>query len=106
MKFKSKQTCSIFLGLLFFCLAALLGCRGFKSESERLKEEITDLSTENNKLKKELSTLKAENSSMHGRLAQLNLQISELQNEMQTLKKDLDSLKAQVKGAGKKTKKT
>jgi predicted nuclease with TOPRIM domain len=106
MNFQSKKTYSIFLGLLFFCLAGIFGCRGFKSESERLKEEITDISTENNKLRKELSTLKAENSSMHDRLAQLNLQISELQNEMQTLKKDLDSLKAQVKGAGKKSKKT
>lgn len=97
MKFKNKQICSIYSIFLIVCLLAPLGCRGWKYESEKLKEEITDISAENKKLKKELDNLKTENSTMHERLAQLNLQMSQLQNEIQGLKKDLNSFKAQVK---------
>ena len=95
----------------FFLLFLLIlsvpgGCSGFKSESERLKEEIVDVNQENDKLKRELNALKAENANMHMRLAQLNLQISALHNEIQNLQKDLDFLKMQSKvnpSRGKKT---
>src|SRR3990170_3337955 len=85
-----KHIYSLLVGLLLVSLVAPYGCGGFRSENERLKEEITDISTENDKLKKELNTLKNENSKMHIRLAQLNLQIVSLQNEIQNLQKDLD----------------
>jgi septal ring factor EnvC (AmiA/AmiB activator) len=104
MKFKNKQIYPIFSIFLVLCLLAPWGCRGWKSESEKLKEEITDISTENKKLKKELDNLKTENSTMHERLAQLNLRMSQLQNEIQGLKKDLDSFKAQVKRVAQKNK--
>ena len=104
MKFKNKQIYSIFSIFLAACLLAAWGCRSWKSESEKLKEEITDISAENKKLKKELDNLKTENSSMHGRLAQLNLQMAEFQNEMQSLKKDLDSFKAPVSRVAQKNK--
>ena len=106
MRLKNKQIYSLFVGLLLVSLVAPYGCSGFKSENERLKEEVTDISTENDKLKKELNTLKSENSKMHIRLAQLNLQIVSLQNEIQNLQKDLDTFKAQLKGVGKKNKKS
>jgi septal ring factor EnvC (AmiA/AmiB activator) len=106
MKLRKKLICSILTIFLAVCLFAPSGCRGFKSENKKLKEEVTDISTENKKLKKELDNLKGENSNMHERLAQLNLQISELQNEIQGLKKDLASFKSQIKGVEKRTKRS
>jgi len=100
-----NRNCSLFLWgaiLIFFLTPS--GCSGLKSENERLKEEITDVSSENDKLKQELNTLKSENSKMHLRLAQLNLQIASLQNEIQSLRKDVDTFKAQLKNAEKKKK--
>ena len=104
MKFKNKQICSIYSIFLIVCLLAPLGCRGWKYESEKLKEEITDVSSENKKLRKELDNLKTENANMHGRLGQLNLQMAEFQKEVQNLKKELESFKAQVKRAAQKSK--
>ena len=86
-----------FVLLLLLILSILGGCSGFKSESERLKEEIVDVNQENGRLKRELNALKTENANMHMRLAQLNLQISALHNEIQNLQKDLDSLKLQIR---------
>jgi len=97
-----KHIHSPLVGLLLVSLVAIFGCGGFRSENEKLKEEITDISTENDKLKKELNTLRSENSKLHIRLAQLNLQISSLENELQNLQKDIDIVKAQLKGADKK----
>ncbi len=95
--------------LIIFVLVALsipAGCSGFKSESERLKEEIVDVNQENERLKRELNALKSENANMHMRLAQLNLQISALHNEIQNLQKDLDYLKTQSRGNSLKNRKT
>ncbi len=104
MKLKNKQICFFLSIFLISCLLAPLGCRSWKSESEKLKEEITDIGAEIRKLKKGLDNLKTENSTMHERLAQLNLQMSQLQNDTQILKKDLDITKAQVKRVAKKDK--
>ena len=95
-----------FLLLLLLILSVPGGCSGFKSESERLKEEIVDVNEENNRLKRELNALKTENANMHMRLAQFNLQISALHNEIQNLQKDLDSLKLQSRGNPAKGRKT
>jgi uncharacterized coiled-coil DUF342 family protein len=92
---------------IFFCFLFLVispGCRGLKSENEKLKEEIIDMNTENDKLRKELNSLKTYNSNMHMRLAQLNLEIASLQNEIQSLQRDLDSYKTLAKAADRKNK--
>ena len=95
-----------FVLLLLLILSVPGGCSGFKSESERLKEEIVDVNQENDRLKRELNALKTENANMHMRLAQFNLQISALHNEIQNLQKDLDSLKLQSRGNPPKGRKT
>lgn len=95
----------VILVWLLFSLVSL-GCGAFKSENEKLKEEITDISAENEKLKKELNALREENSKMHIHLAQLNLQIASLQNEIQNLQKDIHKFKAQLKEEEKKNKKS
>jgi archaellum component FlaC len=92
--------------LSLITLSVSTGCSGFKSESERLKEEIVDVNQENERLKRELNALKSENVNMHMRLAQLNLQISALHNEIQNLQKDLDALKTQSRGNPLKNRKT
>lgn len=96
----------ILISFLLFAFIAPWGCGGFKSENERLKEEITDISAENERLKKELNALRDENSKMHIHLAQLNLQIASLQKEIQNLQKDIDKFKSQLRGEEKKTKKS
>jgi septal ring factor EnvC (AmiA/AmiB activator) len=95
-----------FVLLLLLILSVPGGCSGFKSESERLKEEIVDVNQENDRLRRELNALKTENANMHMRLAQFNLQISALHNEIQNLQKDLDSLKLQSRGNPPKGRKT
>lgn len=95
MEVKRTSIHPAFLLLLLLILSVPGGCSGFKSESERLKEEIVDVNQENDRLKRELNALKTENANMHMRLAQLNLQISAFHNEIQNLQKDLDSLKMQ-----------
>ncbi len=104
MKLKNRQICFLLSIFLISFLLAPLGCRSWKSESEKLKEEITDISAENKKLKKELDNLKTKNSTMHERLAQQSLRMSQLQNEMQGLKKDPGPFRAQVKRVAKKEK--
>jgi len=98
MKLKKISIHPAFILLLLLILSVPAGCSGFKSESERLKEEIVDVNEENSRLKRELNALKTENANMHMRFAQLNLQISALHNEIQNLQKDLDALKAQSLG--------
>ena len=98
MELKKVPIHPAFALLLLLILSVPGGCSGFKSESERLKEEIVDVNQENDRLKRELNALKTENANMHMRLAQLNLQMSALHNEIQNLQKDLDSLKSQSKG--------
>ena len=98
MKLKRFQLHIAGMILFLITLPVSTGCSGFKSESERLKEEIVDVNQENERLKRELNALKSENVNMHMRLAQLNLQISALHNEIQNLQKDLDSLKTQSRG--------
>jgi septal ring factor EnvC (AmiA/AmiB activator) len=100
-----KHNYPLLVGLLLLSLVAPYGCGGFRSENEKLKEEITDISTENDKLKMELNTLKSENSKLHIRLAHLNLQISSLQNELLNLQKDIDIFRVQLKGGDKKNRK-
>ena len=106
MKPETFQIHIAFILLLLIALPVSTGCSGFKSESERLKEEIVDVNQENERLKRELNALKSENANMHMRLAQLNLQISALHNEIQNLQKDMDSLKAQSRGNPLKNRKT
>jgi len=98
MKSKKTRIHPAFILFLLLIISAPAGCSGYKSESERLKEEIVDVNEENGRLKRELNALKTENANMHMRLAQLNLQISALHNEIQNLQKDLDQLKAQSRG--------
>jgi septal ring factor EnvC (AmiA/AmiB activator) len=98
MELKKVPIHPAFALLLLLILSVPGGCSGFKSESERLKEEIVDVNQENDRLKRELNALKTENANMHMRLAQLNLQISALHNEIQNLQKDIDSLKSQTRG--------
>jgi chromosome segregation ATPase len=83
---------------LALVLSSPSGCSRAKTESERLKAEITDVSQENERLKGELNTLKSENANTHMRLAQLNLQLSALYNEIASLQKDLDSVKTKGRG--------
>jgi len=106
MKLNHKKIVHNFLILLCLCLFATLGCGFFKSESEKLREEITDVNKENEKLRKELSALRSENSSMHTRLAELDQQIATLQKEIKNMQKDLNSFKVRVKGADKRNKKS
>ena len=106
MKLSIRQ---ISRGLLTFTLIFLLttvGCSSLKSENEKLKEEIVDVSVENEKLKKELNALKSDNSKMHVRVAQLHLEIAALHQEIQNMQRDLDMFKAQLKGTEKKDRKS
>ena len=92
--------------LAVIILLALAGCGSLKSENEKLKEEIVDVSAENEKLRKELNALKSENSKMHMRVAQLHMEIAALYQEIQNMQKVLDTVKAQLKGGDKRNKKT
>ena len=98
MRTNRNLTQAFLIITIAFVLSSPPGCSGFKSESERLREEITDVNQENERLKRELNSLKSENANMHMRLAQLNLQMSALHNEILSLQKDLDSFK--TKGGG------
>jgi archaellum component FlaC len=106
MKMKKFPIQIVLILPLLVTLSISTGCSGFKSESERLKEEIVDVNQENDRLKRELNALKSENANMHMRLAHLNLQISALHNEIQNLQKDLDSLKTQSRTNSLKNRKT
>ncbi len=92
MTLRNRHSYQAFI-LFFIILSVSAVCPGCKSESERLKEEVVDVTQENERLKTELNALKSENANMHMRLAQLNLQISALHNEIQNLQKDLDAIK-------------
>jgi len=83
---------------LALILSSPYGCSRGKSESERLREEITDVNQENEGLKRELNSLKSENANIHMRLAQFNLKLSALYNEILSLQKDLDFLKTMGRG--------
>ncbi len=83
------------MSLLLVSLAGPWGYGVYRSESERLKGEITDINSENDKLKRELNALKSENSRLPIRLAHLNLQISSLPTEPQNLPKGIDAFRAQ-----------
>ncbi len=87
-------------------LLIFAGCSSLKSENEKLKEEIIDVSAENEKLRKDLNILKSENSKMHVRVAQLHLEIAALHQEIQNMQKDLDIFKTQLRGGEKKNKKS
>jgi len=104
MKFSGKDIGFFTLVFFFLCLPVLYSCGALKSENQKLKEKIFDITAANEKLKKELNTLKSENSDMHARLAQLDQQISELQKEIEILQKDLDSMKVRVRGFERKKK--
>jgi septal ring factor EnvC (AmiA/AmiB activator) len=106
MKSNSLQKPFVFFSLMVIILLVFAGCSSLKSENEKLKEEIVDVSAENEKLRKELNTLKSENSKMHMRVAQLHMEIAALYQEIQNMQKDLDVLKAQLKGGDKRNKKT
>jgi archaellum component FlaC len=102
MKFFPRQMSSAYWPLWAVILLILAGCGGQKSENEKLKGEIVDVSAENEKLRKELITLKSENSMMHMRVAQLHLEIGALQQEIQNLQKDVETFKAQLKSGDRK----
>jgi len=106
MKFNPDQMRVACWPLAVIILLALAGCGSLKSENEKLKEEIVDVSAENEKLRKELNVLKSENSKMHMRVAQLHLEIAALYQEIQNMQKDLDALKAQLKGGDRRNKKS
>ena len=106
MKYNLAQMRAAYWPLAIIFLLFLVGCGSLKSENEKLKEEIVDVSAENEKLRKELNTLKSENSKMHMRVAQLHMEIAALYQEIQNMQKDLDALKAQLKGGDKRNKKT
>lgn len=106
MRYHPHQMRATYWPLTVIILLALAGCSGLKSENEKLKEEIVDVSAENEKLRKELNTLKSENSKMHLRVAQLHMEIAALYQEIQNMQKDLDTLKTQLKGGDKRNKKT
>jgi septal ring factor EnvC (AmiA/AmiB activator) len=106
MKFHPAQMGAAYFPLTAFLLLVIAGCGGLKSENEKLKEEIVDVSAENEKLRKELNALKSENSKMHMRVAQLHLEIAALYQEIQNLQKDLEAFKAQLKGGDRRDKKT
>ncbi len=102
MKFSPYQIRSAYWPFMVVLLLFLAGCSNLKSENEKLKEEIVDVSAENEKLRKDLNTLKSENSKMHIKVAQLHLEIAALHQEIQNMQKDLDTFKAQLRGGDKK----
>jgi archaellum component FlaC len=102
MKFLPYQIRSPYWPFWVVILLLLAGCSGLKSENEKLKEEIVDVSAENEKLRKDLNALKSENSKMHMRIAQLHLEIAALHQEIQNMQKDVDTFKAQLRGGEKK----
>jgi len=104
MKWSPYQIRSPYWPATVVFLLLLAGCGGLKSENEKLKEEIVDVSAENERLRKDLNALKAENSKMHMRVAQLHLEIAALHQEIQSMQKDLDAFKAQLKGGEKRSK--
>ena len=106
MKFSPYQIRSSYWPFMVVMLLFFAGCSSLKSENEKLKEEIVDVSAENEKLRKDLNTLKSESSKMHMRVAQLHLEIAALHQEIQTMQKDLDTFKAQLRGGDKKNKKS
>jgi uncharacterized coiled-coil DUF342 family protein len=106
MKSNPFQMPGVSWSLTVIILFVFAGCSSLKSENEKLKEEIVDVSAENEKLRKELNTLKSENSKMHLRVAQLHMEIAALYQEIQNMQKDLDALKAQMKGGDRKNKKS
>jgi chromosome segregation ATPase len=83
-------------------LLILAGCGGLKSENEKLKEEIVDVSAENENLKRELGLLKSDHSKMHMRVAQLHLEIAALHQEIQYLQRDVETFKVQLKSGNRK----
>lgn len=102
MKFFPHQMRSAYWPLWALMLLILAGCGGLKSENEKLKEEIVDVSAENEKLKKELIALKSDHSKMHLRVAQLHLEIAALHQEIQNLQKEVETFKAQLKSGERK----
>jgi septal ring factor EnvC (AmiA/AmiB activator) len=106
MKYNPDHMRVAYWPLAFIILLAFAGCSSLKSENEKLKEEIVDVSAENEKLRKELNALKSENSKMHMRVAQLHMEIATLYQEIQNMQKDLDVLKGQLKGGDRRNKKS
>ena len=102
MKSFFHQKRSAYWPLWAVILLLLAGCGSLKSENEKLKEEIVDVSAENEKLRRELITLKSDNSKMHMRVAQLHLEIAALHQEIQNLQKDVETFKAQFKSGNRK----
>ncbi len=102
MKFFPHQMRSAYWPLWAVLLLILAGCGNLKSENEKLKEEIVDVSAENEKLRRELSALKSDNSKMHMRVAQLHLEIAALHQEIQNLQKDVEAFKVQLKSGNRK----
>lgn len=102
MKFFPHQMRSAYWPLWAVILLILAGCGSLKSENEKLKEEIVDVSAENEKLRRELIALKSDNSKMHIRVAQLHLEIAALHQEIQNLQKDVETFKAQFKSGDRK----
>ncbi len=102
MKFSPNPIRSVYWPFMVLILLFPAGCGNLKSENDRLKEEVIDVSAENEKLRKDLTSLKSENSKMYMRVAELHLEISALHQEIQNLKKDLDTFKAQLT-AGRRT---
>ena len=102
MKFNPYQMRSACWALWALILLSLAGCSGLKSENEKLKEEIVDVSAENEKLRRELNALKSDNSRMHMRVAQLHLEIAALHQEIQNLQKDVEIFKTQLKSGDRK----
>jgi len=102
MKFFPHQMRSAYWTFCAVILLILAGCGGVKSENEKLKEEIVDVSAENEKLRRELSALKSDNSRMHMRVAQLHLEIAALHQEIQNLQKDVEIFKTQLKSGDRK----
>ena len=102
MKLFPHQMRSAYWPLWAVILLILAGCGGLKSENEKLKEEIVDVSAENEKLRKELITLKSDNSKMHIRVAQLHLEIAALHQEIQNLQKEVEAFRTQLKSGDRK----
>ena len=102
MKFFPREMRSGYWPLWAVILLILAGCGGLKSENEKLKEEIVDVSADNEKLKKELTTLKSQNSMMHMRVAELHLEIAALHQEIQNLQKDVETFKTLLKSGDRK----
>ena len=105
MRINKNLTRAFLLITLSLVLSSPSGCSGAKSESERLREEITDVNQDNERLKRELNSLNGENANMHMRLAQFNLELSALYNEILGLQKDLDSLKNKGRGENRRERK-